>query len=48
MTDLILCIIATIAFFNLNWNIAGLIMGLVTIADLWLTNYAINKQQGEK
>lgn len=36
MTDILLGIAATIAFYNLSWNIGALVMGVATIASLWL------------
>lgn len=37
MVDLMLGAIATVAFYNLNWNWGALVIGILTVADLWFT-----------
>ena len=47
ITDLMLGVIATIAFFNLDWNIGGCLMGIATVLDFVFTYTIITSEQEE-
>ncbi len=47
MVDIMIGLAATLAFFNLDWNIAGCLMGIATVADLWLTTSIVTQEGTE-
>lgn len=48
MTDIVLGLAASLAFFCLGWNIAGCLMGLATVAIFYWTAKLVNEAQGEE